>query len=47
MRLTNADGSSAETSGNGLRCVALAAFDAHAVTGTSVVIVTRGRTPTR
>ena len=40
MRLTNADGSEAETSGNGLRCVALAAFDARAVTGSSIVIMT-------
>lgn len=40
MRLTNADGSPAETSGNGLRCVALAAFDAGAVKGGSVQIET-------
>ena len=40
MVLTNADGSSAEISGNGLRCAALAAFDAGFATGSSVSIAT-------
>jgi diaminopimelate epimerase len=37
MVLQNADGSPAETSGNGLRCAALAAFDAGVATGRSSV----------
>jgi diaminopimelate epimerase len=40
MVLQNADGSPAETSGNGLRCAALAAFDAGVATGRSIVITT-------
>jgi diaminopimelate epimerase len=40
MVLTNADGSPAEVSGNGLRCAALAAFDAGFAKGTSVSIST-------
>lgn len=40
MVLTNADGSPAEISGNGLRCAALAAFDAGIAPGTSVAIST-------
>jgi diaminopimelate epimerase len=40
MVLHNADGSSAEVSGNGLRCAALAAFDAGVATGRSIVIAT-------
>ncbi len=40
MVLHNADGSPAEVSGNGLRCAALAAFDAGVATGRSVVITT-------
>jgi diaminopimelate epimerase len=40
MVLHNADGSPAEVSGNGLRCAALAAFDAGVATGRAVVIAT-------
>jgi diaminopimelate epimerase len=40
MVLQNADGSPAEVSGNGLRCAALAAFDAGVATGRSIVITT-------
>lgn len=40
MVLHNADGSPAEVSGNGLRCAALAAFDASVATGRSIVITT-------
>jgi diaminopimelate epimerase len=40
MVLHNADGSPAEVSGNGLRCAALAAFDAGVATGRSIVITT-------
>ena len=40
MVLTNADGSPAEISGNGLRCAALAAFDAGFATGSTVTITT-------
>lgn len=40
MVLTNADGSPAEISGNGLRCAALAAFDAGFAKGRSVSIST-------
>lgn len=40
MVLVNGDGSPAEISGNGLRCAALAAFDAGFATGSSVSITT-------
>ncbi|MEW6152982.1 MAG: diaminopimelate epimerase [Actinomycetota bacterium] len=40
MELYNADGSRAETSGNGLRCVARAAVDARLATGPEVTITT-------
>jgi diaminopimelate epimerase len=40
MALWNADGSRAETSGNGLRCLALAVVDAGLVAGPELVIAT-------
>jgi diaminopimelate epimerase len=40
MELRNADGGRAETSGNGLRCLALAAVDAGLVSGPEVVVET-------
>ncbi|MDQ6946631.1 MAG: diaminopimelate epimerase, partial [Actinomycetota bacterium] len=40
MELRNADGSRAETSGNGLRCVARAVVDAGLVAGPDLVIST-------
>src|SRR5436309_14518736 len=40
MELRNADGSRAETSGNGLRCVARALVDAGAVTAKTITIET-------
>ena len=40
MELRNADGSRAETSGNGLRCFALAAIDAGVVAGPEVIVET-------
>jgi diaminopimelate epimerase len=41
MELRNADGGAAETSGNGLRCAALAAFDAGLVSGNEIVLETQ------
>lgn len=40
MELRNADGSRAETSGNGLRCLALAAVDAGLAPGPEMTVVT-------
>jgi diaminopimelate epimerase len=40
MELRNADGSRAETSGNGLRCLALALVDAGSVPGPDVLVAT-------
>jgi len=40
MELRNADGSRAETSGNGLRCLALALLDARALPGPDVLVAT-------
>ena len=40
MELFNADGGAAETSGNGLRCAALAAVEAHLVAGTEMDVET-------
>src|SRR5207248_996894 len=40
MRLWNADGSEAETSGNGLRCVARAVIDAGVRSGPELVVLT-------
>jgi diaminopimelate epimerase len=42
MELLNADGGRAETSGNGLRCFALALVDAGAVAGPELVVETDG-----
>ncbi len=42
MDLRNADGSVAETSGNGLRCAALCALDAGLVAGDTLVLATLG-----
>jgi diaminopimelate epimerase len=42
MELMNADGGRAETSGNGLRCFALALVDAGAVAGPEVAVETEG-----
>jgi diaminopimelate epimerase len=44
FELTNADGSLAETSGNGLRCAALAAWDSGLAASTTLALETTGGT---